>query len=316
MKRPLLAIVAICLTWTAGHATPADTLRRIRDPRGGLIVIAHRGCHEAAPLHKLGSTPENSTAALLQCVTLGADVMETDVRRSRDGHLVMVHDDTVDRTTNGTGRVADLTLAQLKALRLRQDEGGPAAALTDQRIPTLDEILACAKGRIVLNLDIKDAIHGEVVDAVHRAGAQDRVIVKTFAGVASVPLAAIAPYDGVPFAVIPITADPTAADVQQIIANQMKGRIKPIAIELPVLPVATLPSAIARARKLGVAIWINTLFKGFVTGMGGDPEARHDPDAVWGRLADMGVRLFQTDAVEAFTKARAERDPRTRVGTR
>ncbi|MFV3513088.1 hypothetical protein ACNJEI_21385, partial [Mycobacterium tuberculosis] len=86
-----------------------------------------------------------------------------------------------------------------------------------------------------------------------------------------------------PFMVIPITADPAAADVPQIIDTQMHGRIKPIAFELPVLPLTTLPTVMTRARALGVPIWINTLFTGFVTGMGGDPEARHDPAAVWGR---------------------------------
>jgi glycerophosphoryl diester phosphodiesterase len=312
MHRPLLAVIAICLAASAAQASPEAMMRRLHDPQGGLIVIAHRGCHEAAPLHRLGTTPENSRAALMQCVALGADVMETDVRRSRDGHLVIIHDDSVERTTNGTGKVADLSLAQLKALRLRQDEGGAGAALTDETILTLDELLALARDRIVLNLDVKDAIYGEVVDAVHRASAQDRVIVKTFAGAASAPLAAIAPYDRVPFAVIPISPEADAADVPQVIANQMAGRIKPIAIELPVLPLTTLPMVMARAKTLGVPIWINTLFKGFVTGMGGDPEARTDPDAVWGRLADMGVRLVQTDAVEALTRYRTERARRAR----
>ncbi|MDZ7280467.1 glycerophosphodiester phosphodiesterase family protein [Sphingomonas sanguinis] len=309
MYRPLMALALACMASSA-QASPADTMRRIRDPQGGLIVIAHRGCHEAAPLHRLGTTPENSAAALAQCVAIGADVMETDVRRSRDGYLVIMHDDRVDRTTDGTGKVADLSLTQLKALHLRQDEGGPAVPLTDQRVLTLDEMLALAKDRIILNLDVKDAIYGEVVNTVHRAGAQDRVIVKTFAGVASQPLAAIAPYDRVPFAPIPITAEPNAADVPQIIEQQMRGGVKPLAVELPALPLATLPSVMARAKAVGVPIWVNTLFKGFVTGMGGDPEARRDPAAVWGRLADMGVRLIQTDAVEALVRYRAARERR------
>lgn len=308
MNRSLLAAAIACLVCSAAQATPADTLRRIRDPNGGLIVIAHRGCHEGAPLRGLGTTPENSAAALLQCTTLGADVMETDVRRSRDGYLVIMHDDSVDRTTSGTGKVADLTLSQLKALRLRQDEGGARATVTDQAILTLDELLALAKDRIVLNLDVKDAIHGEVVDAVRRAGAQDRVIVKTFAGRASVPLAAIAPYDQVPFVAIPLAATPDASDLPAIIDRQTDASIKPLAIELPVLPLAALPAVMARAQARGVPVWINTLFKGFVTGMGGDPEARRDPKAVWGYLADTGTRLFQTDAVEALVLYRRERE--------
>lgn len=110
-----------------------------------------------------------------------------------------------------------------------------------------------------------------------------------------------------PFAPILITADPDAVDVPRIIDQQMRGAVKPIAVELPVLPVTTLPSVLRRAKALGVPVWINTLFHGFVTGMGGDPEARRDPAAVWGRLADMGVRLFQTDAVETLLDYRARR---------
>ena len=63
---------------------------------------------------------------------------------------------------------------------------------------------------------------------------------------------------------------------------------------------------------MGLPVWVNTLFAGFVAGLGGDPEARRDPAAVWGRLADMGVRLIQTDAVEALLRYRALRGRRGR----
>ena len=307
MIRPLLAMRLAGTAAAAVQAGPADTLRRIADPKGGMIAIAHRGCHAAAPAHGMGTAPENSRAGLLRCVALGVEVMETDVRRTRDGYLVMVHDDRVDRVTDGTGRVADLTLAQIRTLRLRDDEGGAGARVTDERVPTLDELLVLAKGRIVLNLDVKDAIYGEVVDVVVRAGATDRVIVKTFAGVGSPPLAAMPPYDLVPFAVIPTTADPQAADVVTTLRRQASGARKPIAVELPVVPLATLPAITAEAQRLGMPVWVNTLFKGFVTGLGGDAEAARDPQAVWGRLADRGVRLIQTDAVESFLAWRAGR---------
>lgn len=299
--RPLLAIVLACVVASAAQAGPVDTIRRIADPRGGIIAIAHRGCHAAAPTRGMaGTLPENSRAGLLRCAALGVEVMETDVRRTRDGYLVMIHDDSVDRTTDGTGKVADLTLAQIRALRLRDDEGGAGTALTHERVPTLDELLALAKGRIVLNLDVKDAIYGEVVDAVVRAGAADQVIVKTFAGIGSPPLAAMPPYDRVPFAPIPITGDPAAADVPAIIRQQARARRKPLAVELPRMPLASLPASIAAARQTGIAVWVNTLFEGFVTGLGGDAVAARDPEAVWGRLVDSGVRLIQTDAVDAL----------------
>lgn len=73
----------------------------------------------------LFDAPEKSLLALEHCVEIGVDVTETDVRIMRDGYLVMLHDPTIDRTTNGTGDLSDLTLAQAKVLRLRANEGGP-----------------------------------------------------------------------------------------------------------------------------------------------------------------------------------------------
>lgn len=304
----LAALAATTLPPSARAGDAAEMMRRLRDPKGGLIVVAHRGCHRAAPYSGLGLTPENSFAALDQCVALGVEVMETDVRRTRDGHLVMVHDETVDRTTDGHGKVSELTLAQIKALHLRQDMGGAAQPVTDHTVPTLAEMLAYAKGRILLNLDVKDAIYGEVVAEVERAGLQDGVIVKTFAGTGSLPLAAIAPYDRVPFAVIPVSGDGSGADVPEIVDAQMTAKRYPIGIELPYLAEARVPPIAARTRALGVRLWVNTLFDGFVHGGFSDLDALRDPDAVWGRLCAAGVSIFQTDEPAALVRYRARGD--------
>ncbi|NLS29287.1 hypothetical protein S2M10_43090 [Sphingomonas sp. S2M10] len=299
----LLTAVAAALLPTATRASDTtEMMHRLRDPKGGLIIVAHRGCHRAAPYRGLGPVPENSVAALDQCVALGVEVMETDVRRTRDGYLVMVHDETVDRTTDGHGKVRDLTLAQIKALHLRQDMGGAGQVVTDQTVPTLTEMLVHAKGRILLNLDVKDAIYGEVVAEVERAGLQDGVIVKTFAGTGSLPLAAIAPYDRVSFAVIPVSGDGSGVDVPAIVDAQMGARRHPIAIELPYLAEARLAPIAARTRALGVRLWVNTLFDGFVLGGFSDLDALRDPDAVWGRLCGAGVSIIQTDEPAALAR--------------
>lgn len=303
----MLAALAAALPLPARAGDTTDMMHRLRDPRGGLIIVAHRGCHRAAPYSGLGLAPENSFAALDQCVALGVEVMETDVRRTRDGHLVMVHDETVDRTTDGHGKVSELTLAQIKALHLRQDMGGAAQPITGQTVPTLAEILAHAKGRILLNLDVKDAIYGEVVAEVERAGLQDGVIVKTFAGTGSLPLAAIAPYDRVPFAVIPVSGDGSGADVPAIVDAQMAASRRPIAIELPYLAEPRLAPIASRTRALGVRLWVNTLFDGFVRGGFSDVDALRDPDAVWGRLCAAGVSIIQTDEPAALVRYRTPR---------
>lgn len=275
---------------------------RFADPRG-VIVVAHRGCHNPAPRHSLGAAPENSLRALDHCVAMGVDVMETDVLRTSDGHLVMIHDDTVDRTTNGTGRVAALSLAELRALRLRDNLGGASSALTDQHVVTLDEMLAAAQGRILLNLDVKAAIYPEVIDAVVRAGAQDRVFIKTEVGIATPPLAGLAPYDRVPFMPILLNAE-GKADLAAIFAQQLKGK-RPIGAELPKMRLEQLPAVADLARRKGMRLLVNTIFEGFIAGAFSDLDALRDPAAVWGRLIAAGVTVFQTDEPEALLAYRA-----------
>ena len=292
-------------TGTANAATTDAIMANIRNPQGRLVVIAHRGCHEPAPRHGFGPAPENSVLALEHCVAIGVDMMETDVRETKDGYLVMVHDETVDRTTTGTGKVADLTLAQIKALRLRQNEGGRDAPVTAEQVLTLDEMLALAKGRITLNLDVKDAIYPQVIAAVRAAGAQDRVTLKTRVGIGSLPIAAMAPYDEVPFLVIPMEGDDSGKTIPDIIAAQMAGRTKPVGIELPYhLPEAALPAISARARKLGVRLWVNMIDGSFVLGAGSDKDALRMPDAVWGKLVREGASMLLTDEPESMLAMR------------
>lgn len=310
MKTSLLALVLALGAIAPAQAAPTNPImQRLRDPKGGLIVVAHRGCHEAAPHHGWGQAPENSVIALQRCADMGVDVMETDVHMSRDGYLIMIHDEVVDRVSNGTGKVSDLTLTQIKALRLKQNLGGADAPLTDQTFLTLEEMLKLAKGRIVLNLDIKGAIYPEVIDAVVRADAQDWVIVKTSVGQGSAPLAAMTPYDRVPFAIIPVGTDDSGNDIPAVIDKQMQGRTKPIAIELPYIPAAALPPIAERARANGVRLWVNSLWKGFVIGDGGDVDALRKPDTVWGKLQSDGVSMIQTDEPEALLRFRSTSRP-------
>lgn len=264
-------------------------MARIADPAAGPIVVAHRGCH--AKISGLGSAPENSLAALDHCIASSIDVMETDVRMTRDGHLVIIHGATVDRTTNGSGKVADLTLAQVQSLRLRDDLGGPAASLTDAHVPTLDEMLTAAAGRIVLNLDIKDAVHAETIAAVRSADAEGRVLVKATAGIASPPLAAQPPFDHVPFMPMLSGTD----DLPQVIARQASGTVRPIGYEIPRIPLAMLAPVSASVRDAGGRLWANSLWDGFVSGVGGDEQALAMPEAVWGKLIGSGVSIIQTD---------------------
>lgn len=304
-----LLCAAIAADATAAPVGVAAIQARLTNPDGGIVVVAHRGCHAAAPDHGFNDTaPENSLAALQRCIAIGADVMETDVRRAADGTLVMLHDATVDRTTDGTGKLSELTLADLQKLRLRSDEGGAQAPLTDQRVVTLEQMLAAAKGHILLNLDVKDAIYVQVVDAVTRAGMQHQVIVKAEAGIATPPLAAMQPFDRVYFFPILINAHGTA-DLAAIATAQTRNA-RPMAFELPKMAASQLPALVAVSKAHNVRLMVNSLWEGFIAGYGGDADAGRDPDKVWGRLYRDGVSIIQTDAPEALLRYRATLETR------
>jgi glycerophosphoryl diester phosphodiesterase len=291
------AIVLSLLPALGTAQAPRGSIKTLFAPsHSGIVVVAHRGCHEAAPAHNFGETPENSFAALEHCVAMGVDMMETDVHMTADGHLVIMHDATVDRTTDGHGTISQMTLAEMRKLRLRRNLGGYSEPLTEEHVPTLEELLTAAKGRITLNLDVKDAIYAEVVNAVVRAGAIDLVNVKTRAGIASPPLAAIQPFVQVPF--IPVL-DPRGSDVTAVAEHQLSLG-KPIALELPHMKSEDVSAVAAIAKKSGVKLFCNTLGDGFIAGVGGDNDALRDPDAVWGWQYRHGISIFQTDQPEAL----------------
>lgn len=107
-----------------------------------VLAVSHRGDWRYAP--------ENSLMAIQRCIDLGLDVVEIDVRLTKDGHLVLMHDLRVDRTTNGQGLLADMTLEEVKALRLKNACG---VRHSRQQVPTLEEVMTLTKDKIMVNLD-------------------------------------------------------------------------------------------------------------------------------------------------------------------
>jgi glycerophosphoryl diester phosphodiesterase len=112
-----------------------------------MLLIAHRGAS--------GHAPENTLAAFKKAVSLGATFIETDLQLTRDTRLVAIHDETVNRTTNGKGAVHDMTLAEIRRLDAGSWFGSEFAG---ERLPTLDEILEFAKKHdVVFYLELKPA---------------------------------------------------------------------------------------------------------------------------------------------------------------
>jgi len=137
-----------------------------------VLVDAHRGASAWCP--------ENTLAAFEAAIASGADSVELDVQLSADGVAVVIHDDTVDRTTNGSGAVAQLTAAELGAL----DAGTwKSPSFRGQRIPTLDQCLWLLAGTVRVNMELKASdprLAAIAVAAIEERGLHDQVIVSSF----------------------------------------------------------------------------------------------------------------------------------------
>lgn len=136
-----------------------------------VFIVAHRANTYSGVNEKY--LPDNSLLAIEEAIAVGADMVELDVRATKDGVHVLMHNATIDATTNGTGNVADKTLAELKKLKMRRGskyyEGG---------VPTLAEALECCKDRIYINLDCKDIVsERKLVEDIEAAGMQDQVMI-------------------------------------------------------------------------------------------------------------------------------------------
>ncbi len=137
-------------------------------------IIAHRGFSSAAP--------ENTLAAFREAIAVGADYFELDVHQSRDGHLMVIHDATVNRVASGgeQGKVADMTLRELRKIRAgyprRFEDNFP-----QERIPTLRRALRTAKGKIKVCVEIKvEGIEEATMQIIRRLRMEDEVIIFSF----------------------------------------------------------------------------------------------------------------------------------------
>jgi glycerophosphoryl diester phosphodiesterase len=128
-----------------------------------MIVVGHRGC---ALLE-----PENTLRGFRRALALGCDYVETDVRLTQDGQMILMHDARVDRTTNGTGAVAELLFAEIRTL----DAG------VGEQVPTLAELLPVLRGRAQLLCELKgEGTADEAVRTVREAGMEREVVFTCF----------------------------------------------------------------------------------------------------------------------------------------
>jgi len=179
-KPILLVLIAVWISGGAGCVMDKAKPITPMFPAGKypIVVVAHRGFS--------GVAPENTLVAFKKAIEVGSDMIELDVRLSKDGEVVVIHDESVERTTSGKGRVIDLTVEELKRL----DAGSKFhPSFSGERIPSLREVMQLAHDRIQVNIELKNGEYGKwtFVDLaertlleVERAGMADRVFFSSF----------------------------------------------------------------------------------------------------------------------------------------
>ena len=210
-----------------------------------IIVVAHRGDWRNAP--------ENSLQAIDNCIKMGVDMVEIDIRETKDRHLVLMHDETIDRTTNGTGNVADWTLDSLQTLFLLDGLGVPTA----HKIPTLEQALHLTKDKILVNLDKSYPLFDKCYQIAKETGTLHQIIIK---GAKSYRELAqeFGKYLGkVYFMPIIRLPDPNAADL----INGYQQHKFPVAFEFTVrYDTLKFLKKFSYIRSKGASIWVNALW--------------------------------------------------------
>ena len=158
----------ICLSLLCSFGLYAQNLaiRILPKSKNKIIVIAHRGDHTIAP--------ENSLMAIQNAINDGADYVELDIRTSKDGKLILMHDATVDRMTNGKGNINELFFDTIRKLKLYNKNISNSDTL---QVPTFEEALEFCKNKINIYLDFKAANVPQVYEAIVKANMKNKIVV-------------------------------------------------------------------------------------------------------------------------------------------
>lgn len=245
-----------------------------------VLVAAHRGDWRNAC--------ENSLEAIENAIKMGVDIVEVDLARTKDGQLILMHDNTLDRTTSGKGKVEDYTLAEIKQLYLRNG----CNIKTIYKVPTLEEALLQAKGRVMLNLDKAFEYFDQVYELLGKTGTTNLVIMKSNAPAGEVKRQYGKYLDKVIF-MPKVNLDESDA-IQKL--NDYLRVLSPVAVEFKFAHDSNrLPYTVKQIMKGKSRIWYNTLW---TTHAGGhdDDLSLEDPDKGYGYLIDsLGATILQTD---------------------
>ncbi len=265
-----LLIVSSCRESEYSHPNNLKKIHQafIHSEDPSILIAAHRAAHNIYP--------ENSLAAIRHTIAIGADFIEIDTRCTSDGKVILMHDGSVDRTTNGKGKVKSLTFAQVRALKLKDSDEKHI-----YKVPTFREALDVAKGNIMVDIDMKSAPVSKLVEIVHQMDMGDQVIFfdSDFAVLDSVKLLDTT-----------LMVMPRAHSAEKL--EWMLNRYHPPVIHID--PGFYTPEVVRTIKDGSARIWINALGKSDILAASGMV------DMSYGALIEGGANIIQTDRPAAL----------------
>lgn len=282
-----LMLVCSCAEQQPQYANRTEKiLAEINDPNSDyVVVISHRGDWR--------NYPENSIPAIESVIRMGVDMMELDVKMTKDSVLVLMHDQTINRMTNGKGLVKDFTYDSLMTFKLRRAHNVTTDSL---RIPTLREALLCCKDRILVNVDHAYPYYKEIVELTEELGVTGQVLMKGKSNIDKVNEDMSKHENNLLY--MPII-DINTPKGQALFAEYQERGVVPMAYEVCWQhPGEDIDNCVATIHETGSKLWVNTLWPTLCGGSGNDDDAAFDaadPADVYGQYLEMGVSMIQTD---------------------
>jgi glycerophosphoryl diester phosphodiesterase len=245
-----------------------------------VIVVAHRADWR--------NFPENSLEAIQSSIEMGVDMLELDVQRTKDGVMILMHDQKLDRTTTGQGNIAETTWEEISKLNLKDHKG----EVTSYKVPKLEDALLLCKDRIMINLDKADRYFDEVFALLDKTGTGDLIVMKGGQPADQVREKFGKYLDRVIY--MPIVTINDEASEQTI--NAFMEDMKPVAFELCYSNAQSpVPAKLKTSLKGRTLLWYNTLWDWLCAGHH-DDLAVEDLDGTYGFMIDsLGARILQTD---------------------
>lgn len=284
IKKSLVLLLFIVIPFSAlSKGNRVDTLLQYMHDGGKskhVMIFAHRG--------NWRNSAENSIQAFQDCINEGLDGIEVDLQMTKDSVLVIMHDETLDRTTTGSGKVSDYTIDELRKLRLLT----PIGVKTRQTVPTFEQVLLLAKDKILIQVDKWKAYGQQVADLAKKYNCERQIILRTTDNSKATKQKYGNLLDNL--IVMPVLVCKGGNVDEENLQDFIKNYSSPVMSFSFIREDYPILRKIKNLQDMGYRIWFNSLWDTFNAGHD-DELAVTDPDNSYGWLINHGANIIFSD---------------------